>query len=136
VDWVDGACILIRREALDQVGLLDDGYFMYSEELDWCRRAKAANWQVAYYPEAKVIHYRGQSSEQVKVFQIIRFNRSKIRYFRKHHGAIVATLLRAFLLTNCLYQLLLETAKWLVGHKRPLRRQRMLAYWLVLKSGL
>ncbi len=136
VDWVTGACLLARREALDQVGLLDDGYFMYSEELDWCRRAKAAGWKVVYFPEAQVIHYGGQSSEQVKAFQIIRFNRSKIRYFRKYHGALVATSLRVFLLTDYSYQLFTETAKWLIGHKRPLRRQRMRAYWQVLKSGL
>jgi len=134
VDWVDGACLLARREALDQVGLLDDGYFMYSEELDWCRRAKAAGWQIVYFPQARVMHHRGQSSEQVKAFQIIRFNQSKIRYFRKYHGAPVAAVLRAFLLVNYSYQLFLETAKWAVGHKRSLRRQRMHAYWQVLKS--
>jgi GT2 family glycosyltransferase len=136
VDWVDGACLLARREALNQVGLLDDGYFMYSEELDWCRRAKAVGWHVVYYPVARVIHHGGKSSEQAKAFQIIRFNRSKIRYFHKFHGTFVATLLRVFLLTNCSYQLFLETAKWLTGHKRPLRRQRMHVYWQVLKSGL
>ena len=136
VDWVQGACLLARREALDQAGLLDDGYFMYSEELDWCRRAKAAGWKVTYYPEARVIHHGGQSSEQVKAFQIIQFNRSKIRYFRKYHGALVAAVLRAFLLINYSYQFFLETAKWAVGHKRPLRLQRMRAYWQVLKSRL
>jgi len=136
VDWVDGACLLARRETLDQVGLLDEGYFMYSEELDWCRRVKTAGWQVVYYPAAQVMHHRGQSSEQVKAFQIIRFNRSKIRYFRQYHGALAAALLRAFLLLNYGYQLFLETAKWAVGHKRPLRRQRMHAYWQVLRSRL
>lgn len=136
VDWVTGACLLTRRETLDQIGPLDETYFMYSEELDWCRRAKSAGWQVVYYPEAQVFHHRGQSSEQVKVFQIIRFNRSKICYFRKYHGTLVAASLRAFLLINYSYQLLLETAKWLVGHKRPLRRRRMCAYGQVLKSRL
>ena len=136
VDWVDGACLLARREALEQIGLLDDGYFMYSEELDWCRRAKAAGWEVVYYPPARIVHYRGQSSEQVKAFQLVRFNRSKIRYFHKYHGAFLAALLRAFLLMNYTYQLCLETAKWIVGHKRHLRRQRMDAYRQVLKSGL
>ena len=136
VDWVDGACILVRREALDEVGLLDNAYFMYSEELDWCRRAKSAGWQVVYYPEAQVIHHRGKSSEQVKVFQIVRFNRSKIHYFRKHHGSLVATTLRAFLLANFGYQLAVETAKWVIGHRRAVRRQRMRAYWQVLMSRL
>jgi N-acetylglucosaminyl-diphospho-decaprenol L-rhamnosyltransferase len=136
VDWVTGACLLTRREALAQIGLLDDGYFMYSEELDWCRRAKAAGWKVIYYPTAQVIHHSGQSSEQVKAFQVIRFNCSKIRYFHKYHGSLIAVSLRAFLLVNYSYQLLLETAKWAIGHKRPLRCQRMHAYWQVLKSRL
>ncbi|MFZ5916611.1 MAG: glycosyltransferase family 2 protein [Chloroflexota bacterium] len=136
VDWVTGACLLARRTAFDQVGLLDQGFFMYSEELDWCHRAKASGWRVIYYPEAQVIHHGGQSSEQVKAFQIIRFNRSKIRYSARYHGVVLAALLRLFLLLNYCYLLVIETAKWSVGHKRPLRRQRMQAYWQVVTSRL
>jgi GT2 family glycosyltransferase len=136
VDWVTGACLLARREAIEEVGLLDEGFFMYSEELDWCRRAKERGWKVIYLPTAKVIHHGGQSSEQVKSFQHIQFQRSKIRYFRKHHGSWQAEILRLFILSTYVYQLMVEVLKWLVGHKRPLRVARVKSYWQVLRSRL
>ncbi|MCR4407463.1 MAG: glycosyltransferase family 2 protein [Anaerolineae bacterium] len=136
VDWVTGACILLRRQAVEQVGLLDDNFFMYSEELDWCRRARDAGWKVVYLPTAQVIHHQGKSSEQVLPFRHIRFQTSKIRYFRKHHGRWAGTLVRAFLLLNYVYLLVIESLKWLVGHKRALRAQRIAAYQQVLRSKL
>ena len=133
VDWVTGACLLARREAIEEVGLLDEGFFMYSEELDWCRRIKAQGWKIVYLPTARVIHYGAQSSEQVKSFQHIQFQRSKIRYFRKHHGPRQAEALRLFILATYVYQLIVEALKWLVGHKRSLRATRVKAYWQVLR---
>jgi len=136
VDWVMGAAVLVRREAYAQVGGLDEGFFMYSEEVDWCRRLKAAGWQVVYFPPARIIHHIGRSSEQVPAATHIRFNASKVRYIRKYHGALAALALRWFLLTGFALQLALEAAKWLVGHKRPLRAARVRAYWQVVCSGL
>ena len=136
VDWVIGACIAVRRQAYEQVGGLDEGYFMYSEELDWCRRIVDAGWEVVYLPTATVIHHEGKSSEQAVLARHIRFQSSKVRYFRKHHGALQAEVLRWFLLGTYMYQGVREGAKWLVGHKRPLRAERMRAYRQVLKSGL
>jgi GT2 family glycosyltransferase len=136
VDWVDGAALMARREAIERVGPMDEGFFMYSEELDWCRRFREAGWRVVYLPEARILHYRGRSSEQVAAASHIHFQTSKVRYFRKYHGTIVAEALRLFLLSNYAWQLGVEGAKWLVGHRRPLRAQRVAAYWQVLGSGL
>ena len=136
VDWVVGACLLVRREAYEQVGSLDEGFFMYSEELDWCRRIKAAGWEVVYLPTATVIHHEGKSSEQVVPARHIHFQSSKVRYFRKHHGAFQAEALRWFLLLTYVYQAAREGLKWLVGHKRPVRAERVQAYRQVLRSGL
>lgn len=136
VDWLVGACLLVRRQAAEEVGPLDERFFMYSEELDWCRRMLDAGWRVVYLPTAQVLHHGGKSSEQVLPLRHIQFQRSKILYFRKHHGRLRAILLRLFLLANYTYLLLLEGAKGLLGHKRPLRRQRAAAYWAVLRSGL
>ncbi|MFN2227837.1 MAG: glycosyltransferase family 2 protein [Anaerolineae bacterium] len=136
VDWVVGACLLVRREAYEEVGGLDEGFFMYSEELDWCRRFKSAGWGVVYLPTATVIHHEGKSSEQVVPARHIYFQSSKVRYFRKHHGRWQAGVLRWFLLATYVYQAAREGAKWLVGHKRPLRAERMRAYRQVLASGL
>jgi N-acetylglucosaminyl-diphospho-decaprenol L-rhamnosyltransferase len=136
VDWVVGACLLVRRDVYEQVGGLDEGFFMYSEELDWCKRIKDAGWEVVYLPTATVIHHEGKSSEQVVPARHIRFQTSKVRYFRKHHGWPQAETLRWFLLATYVYQLAREGLKWLVGHKRPLRAERMRAYGQVLRSGL
>jgi hypothetical protein len=136
VDWVDGAALMARREAIERVGLLDEGFFMYSEELDWCRRFRQDGWRVIYLPTAQIIHHRGKSSEQVVTARHIHFQSSKVRYFRKHHGVFVAELLRLFLLANYVWQIGVEGAKWLVGHRRPLRVQRISSYRQVLRSGL
>jgi hypothetical protein len=136
VDWVTGAALMVRREAMDQVGMMDEGFFMYSEELDWCKRIKAAGWQVAYMPSAQIIHHEGKSSEQVVPQRHIYFQTSKVRYFRKHHGALAASSLRMYLLALYAWQLAFEAAKWLIGSKRAVRRERVQAYWKVLKSGL
>jgi N-acetylglucosaminyl-diphospho-decaprenol L-rhamnosyltransferase len=136
VDWVVGACLMVRREAFEQVGGLDEGFFMYSEDMDWCHRIKVAGWEVIYLPTATVVHYEGKSSEQMVPARHIYFQSSKVRYFRKHHGRAQGELLRAFLLATYLYQIVREGLKWLVGHKRPLRAERVRAYWQVLRSGL
>ncbi len=136
VDWVTGAAMMARREAVEQVGPLDEGFFMYSEELDWCKRFREAGWRVVYLPTARIIHHVGKSSEQVVTARHIHFQTSKVRYFRKHHGRAAGEALRWFLLGNYVWQLGLEGAKWLVGHKRPLRAQRVAAYRQVLRSGL
>jgi N-acetylglucosaminyl-diphospho-decaprenol L-rhamnosyltransferase len=136
VDWLMGACLMMRQEVVAQVGGLDEAYFMYSEELDYCRRIKQAGWRVVYYPPAKVTHLLGKSSEQAVTRRHINFNQAKLRYFRKYHGRLPAATLRLFLLASYSWQLTLEAIKGVVGHKRPLRWQRVKAYWLVLRSGL
>lgn len=134
VDWLVGACLLVRREVVDQVGLLDEGYFMYSEELDWQKRMRDAGWHAAYLPTAQVIHYEGKSSEQAGAATHIRFSRSKVRYFRKHYGRIVGNVVRGWLILNYLYEWTIEALKWVLGHKRGLRRARMQDYVQVLHS--
>jgi len=136
VDWLVGACLMTRRAVLEQVGPLDEDYFMYSEELDWCRRVKDAGWQIIYFPDATVVHHIGKSSEQAVTERHINYQRAKLRYFRKFHGESVAAFLRFMLLMNYAVQIVLEASKGALGHKRPLRRQRIRAYWAVLRSGL
>ncbi len=136
VDWLVGACLLVRAVVRDQVGVIDDQYFMYSEELDWQRRIREAGWTIVYLPGARIIHYEGKSSEQVGALTHIRFSRSKVRYFGKHHGRLAGRLVQIWLLTNYAYEYCIESAKWLLGHKRPMRRSRMRAYAQVLRDGL
>lgn len=136
VDWVQGSALMARREVYQQIGGLDEGYVMYSEELDWCKRTKDAGWRVVYVGHAQIIHHGGKSTEQVAARSHIHFQHSKLRYFRKYHGWFAAQSLRVFLLANYGWQLGLETLKGLLGSKRPLRRERISAYWQVLRTGL
>lgn len=136
VDWVNGSAMFVRRELYEQIGGFDEGFFMYSEELDWCYRAKQAGWQIVYLPTAQVTHWEAKSSDQAAALRDIYFHSSKVRFFRKYRGAFVAEILRAFLLLTFVYQMIEEGSKWLLGHKRALRAQRVKAYWRVLKSRL
>ncbi len=88
VDWINGSAMFVRRAMYEQIGGFDEGFFMYSEELDWCYRAKKAGWQIVYLPTAQVTHYEGKSSEQASARRDIFFNTSKIRFFHKYHGAL------------------------------------------------
>jgi GT2 family glycosyltransferase len=112
VDWVVGACMLVRRAVLEQIGGFDEGFFMYSEELDLCHRAVDAGWQVVYLPDAVVTHHEGKSSEQVVAARHIRFHSSRVRYVRKYHGRPAALVVRSFLLLNFVLQWAEEAAKW------------------------
>ncbi len=84
VDWVSGACMVVRREALRDVGYLDERFFMYWEDADWCRRMWRAGWKVVYYPKSSVVHYVGVSSKQLIPRTLIEFHKSSYRLFAKY----------------------------------------------------
>lgn len=86
VDWVGGACFLIRRSAMAAAGLLDEGYFMYTEEADWCYRVRRAGWEVCYAPMVEVVHLGGQSSRMASTRMKAELYKSKLRFFGKHYG--------------------------------------------------
>lgn len=92
-DWVTGCYYLMRREVLDQVGLFDPRFFMYYEEVDHCRRVKAAGWNVVYYPHTSIVHIGGESAKSTAVLskdkQIFSYQlESELLYMRKHYGAV------------------------------------------------
>jgi GT2 family glycosyltransferase len=136
VDWLNGACIMVPRAVYKQVGDMDEAYFMYSEELDWCRRIKQTGRRVVYYPQAQIVHHYGKSSEQAVTARHINFQRAKLRYYRKYHGRVLAFVLRLFLLAVYAWQLALEVVKGVLGSRRELRRVRVRTYLDVLRSGL
>jgi GT2 family glycosyltransferase len=96
VDWVPGAFSIVRPEALRAVGVFDDRFFLYAEEVDLCRRIKSAGFQVWYWPDVRVVHVGGESSRQIKSLdfspsgsQVVRWRmRSTLLYYRKHHGGM------------------------------------------------
>jgi GT2 family glycosyltransferase len=134
VDWVQGCALMARRAVYEQIGGLDPRYVMFSEELDWCRRAKMAGWGVVYLGDAHITHYGGKSTEQVQAHKHIHFQQSKLRYFRKFHRRGAAFALRAFLLLSYSVQIGLEGAKAQLGSKRAMRRARIATYRQVIRA--
>jgi GT2 family glycosyltransferase len=86
VDVIVGCFSFIRREAFDSIGLLDEDLFMYGDDVDWCRRARNAGWQVAFYPGAQAIHDRGKITAPYPVRFAVAQQRSVLHYWSKHHG--------------------------------------------------
>jgi GT2 family glycosyltransferase len=89
-DWVSGACLLIRKAVIEQIGYLDEGYFMYTEETDWCYRARSAGWEIWWLPEPTVLHYNGATAQQTFVSKRRQIYSSKTRFFQKHYGRVGA----------------------------------------------
>ena len=86
VDSVIGACMMVRRDVLDQVGLLDEDYFLFLEETDWCYRIKRAGWRIYHVPQAEAYHFQGKSAETVKKRARVEFYRSRYQFFKKNRG--------------------------------------------------
>ena len=78
--------MMVRRDALDQVGLLDEDYFLFLEETDWCYRMKKAGWKIYHIPQAEIYHFQGKSAEEVKKRARVEFYRSRYHFFKKHRG--------------------------------------------------
>jgi len=93
VDWIMGSAVMISRNALEKVGLLDPRYFMYMEDVDWCRRFWENGFRVVYYPLASMHHYHGKGSAKGGIVRSLLFNKytwihitSAVRYFKKFFG--------------------------------------------------
>lgn len=92
MDWVSGAYMLVRRDAFELVGGMDQRFFLYWEDADLCRRLHTAGWRIAYYPGATVIHVGGRSSIHAEAASLIAFHRSAYALFRKHARGVTALL--------------------------------------------
>ena len=86
VDWVSGSCLLAKREMLEKVGLLDERFYMYVEDVDLCYRAKMAGFSVFYFPTVVVIHHIGKSTQKKKLNMLVEHHRSMYYFYRKHHN--------------------------------------------------
>ncbi len=98
VDWVSGSCMLIKRKALADTGLLDENYFMYVEDTDLCYRMWQKGWQVYYFPYAQVMHHVGKSTNDGQTRACIRMQKSVLYYFLKYNKRSAKVLLTPFLL--------------------------------------
>jgi len=96
-DWVSASCLMARREALAAAGGFDEGFFLYEEDADLCRRLRVAGWRVVFTPAARVRHRLGHSMAQASSRARIEYHRSHLRYYRKHNGAGSRAVLRLIL---------------------------------------
>lgn len=94
VDWVSGACMLVRSETIDSAGMLSEDYFFYSEEVDWCFRIKANGWLIRYLPTSEIFHLGGGSASMNSLRQLSLLYQNKIIFFKKNYGSFKAYLLR------------------------------------------
>jgi N-acetylglucosaminyl-diphospho-decaprenol L-rhamnosyltransferase len=96
VEWVSGSAMLLRREAIEEVGAFDEGYFMYVEDVDLCTRLRASGWKVMFSPELEVVHQIGVSTRGQRGRMAFEHSRSIYRYFSKFRAGGAAVLLKPF----------------------------------------
>ena len=95
IDWVSGACMMVRRKAVEEAGPMDAGMFLYMEDLEWCYRMKKLHgWKTFLLPDAQVVHYGGKSTEQLGADRRVLHARSKYHFFRKYHAGLPLAFVR------------------------------------------
>jgi GT2 family glycosyltransferase len=136
VDAVLGACMLVRREVLERVGPMDEGYFFFLEETDWCARIQEGGWTIAHVPDAKITHLYGESTKKkVPTETRIEYYRSLYRFFGKNRGAAQKALVVAvrfvILCVNLILSavLSLATLGLAARTRRQLRTRATLFLW-------
>ncbi|NIR51877.1 glycosyltransferase family 2 protein [candidate division KSB1 bacterium] len=112
VDVVSGCLCVAKRDAMDEVGPLDEDFFMYMEDFDWCKRFAEKGWEVYYAPEAQAIHFGGGSSSDKSENYWIERNRAMARYWKKHHGFIG----KGYILSMIFLRHLLRTIQGLIWY--------------------
>lgn len=136
VDILSGCFWAVRREALDEVGGLDAGFFMYGEDRDWCRRFAEAGWQVVYYTGAEAIHFGGASSANAPARFFVEMKKSDLQLFEKHYGRGARNLLAGVFFLHCAIRWAIWKGRLVFGSDREKRRALLARYggclrWLV-----
>lgn len=113
VDWVTGAFLIARREAIDEVGVLDENIFMYFEDDDWCYRMKQGGWKVYFVPQAQAVHLFGKSMERVRHRISVQSVASKYYFYQKHYGKARLKMLKIFQTAHSLLVMGLQLINYL-----------------------
>lgn len=136
VDVLSGAFWVVRRAALAEVGGLDEGFFMYAEDVDWSRRFAQAGWRVTYFTDAQVVHHGAKSSQHAPTRFFVEMRRADLRYWRKHHGAVPTVAYALVLTIHHLLRVAAGLLSGLVPGRRSsalsrIRRSRAVISWIV-----
>ncbi len=132
-DWITGAALIVRRSAIGSEAVFDTRFFMYSEELDLCRRLRANGWEVLYEPSAVIHHAGGRSSSQDDYLRNVRFHDSKATYMAKHHGRHLELVFRLFIALSLTLSGLEDWTKGKLEKEEHWRANRAAMY---IRSGL
>jgi N-acetylglucosaminyl-diphospho-decaprenol L-rhamnosyltransferase len=135
VDFTLGACMLVRAYAMARVGPLDEGFFMYCEEVDWARRFRDAGYRTLCVPSAVVVHHAGASTAQIRDAMFTALWRSRLRYFAKHASPARRALLVAVVRTGLVGQTLLDRYAVARGHLTAADRARRAAAYRAVLAG-
>ena len=136
-DWMGGACLMVRARAIQAVGLLDEDFFMYAEEMDWCYRLWQARWEVYWLPTALCWHWRGQGSRQAQVQTPARLAGASYLFFRKHYGQPRTALLQWGMVSLGLAKTAAFAAAYAAsGMRRAAWKAKVAANWRIALSGL
>lgn len=137
VDAITGCFWLVRREALEEVGLLDEDFFMYAEDIDWCRRFNQKGWKVAMNPAAETIHHGAASSKNAPVHFYLAMQQARLKYWKKHHGSFSYFWLICITLLHHLIRIVTKSILYIVApgnredHAFKLRRSGAAIHWLL-----
>ncbi|MCR4405868.1 MAG: glycosyltransferase family 2 protein [Anaerolineae bacterium] len=131
--YLEGAYLMARREAVDEIGGLDEHIFMYAEDVDWCFRFYRAGWEVWYLPDAPIIHYGGQSSKKRRGRMEAELYRSRVYFFRKHYGKFAAICLKVLIYAMTLPKIFIHG---LLRSVTRGRKGRIVTSWEELRLAL
>lgn len=140
VDGISGCMMMVRREAIDEVGLFDERFFIYAEDKDWCKRFRAAGWKIMYYPYAQAVHYGGASSSRAPVKFHIEMQRANLQFWEKHGGRLAREAYRHIAIIHQLVRIARSAPLMLVPSHREsaffkLKKGVACAKWLLGKGG-
>jgi N-acetylglucosaminyl-diphospho-decaprenol L-rhamnosyltransferase len=127
IDHPLGAALMVRRESIEEVGLLDERFFMYCEEIDWCMRIKAAGWRIYCVPGAEIVHYVGQSTRQFRAEMVVALWRSRYRLFEKHYSPLFRWLAR---------RLVHLGLRWRLGRQPEISEDELAAYRQIMDMSM
>jgi GT2 family glycosyltransferase len=141
VEVLNGWYWVARREAIEQVGVLDERFFIYGEDIDWCRRFRDAGWRIVFYAGASAVHYGGASSAARPVRFYIEMQRANLQYWQKHHGHTSGFLYCGILLLHQALRAVAYTASYMAKADtrsmaaHNIRRSLATILWLIRPTG-
>jgi len=132
VNWVEAACLMVRQRVIEEIGLMDENFFFYSEDMDWCRRMRLAGWKIFCISQAKVIHYGRGSTRKWDSKIVTEAYKSGYYYARKHFGIVIAIIYRMVALIEILSKLSLWSLAYFIRRKKEFA-DKTTTYWNIAR---